>query len=561
MDYILRLIRSFASKLKTVSMNPIRNFFMKLQMVFNPNVIANKILKPATKKIKEIFHIAPKSEEDYYSVGRFLIARKLIVALIVGACIAVFAYFNFIAEPVDTVVTTTTGIVTDVYYDYDDMDLADYTGKANIRAPNGSIVYTGDIVNGVCEGAGILYKQSGVLVYEGDFVNNAYEGNGTLYAEDGSVRYRGGFADNTFEGEGVLYASSGQIEYSGGFSGGFYEGTGTLYDQSGNLIYDGGFQNGLYHGSGILYYEDGTKQYEGEFVMGRPQGEGILYRTTGRAYYQGVVSNGHIAYESLIGLSMSDIQEMFLEEPDIYYSQNSTCFVYDSAHVALETDCIVRMVSNKILDSPDTASASNEGDGWYLPEGYESVVTLDESAAASSDTSRDSGTESDLEASDQALVDALNALTEQITSTEEDEDMPTDYVTETRKLYYYVNSSEWVSEADLDMGSILVEGVTVYGADLEAPFSEDTEYVAVNGLVELADCVAIGKIRKSIPTVFSNISYEEVSRGQSYTYVKNINTAQAIYEEVIDKTDFSYQMCYQIDDAENLYYYKISQIQ
>lgn len=523
MKYILKLLRAVFSRLKTLTLNPVRNTLRRIQMMFNTNVIANKILKPVTKKFRELFHIKPKSEEDYYSVGKFLIAKQLVVVLIVICCIAVFSYFKFVAKPIEQPVTATTGIISNVYFDYDDMDLMEFSGKANIRAANGSVVYTGDLKNGVCEGTGILYNQSGVLVYKGDFTNNSYNGHGKGYAKDGSLRYEGAFVDNVYEGEGTLYYPSGQIQYTGGFSGGFYSGTGYLYAENGKLIYEGTFHNGLYHGNGVLYHENGIRRYEGEFVMGEPQGTGSLYTNAGRLYYTGIVAKGDIAYESLISLSLQEISEMFFEDPAVYYTLDRTCYVYETAQIAIELDCIVRIVSTGTSEG-NSSGTSNEGDGWYLPEEAGNMVTLD-------------------------------------TSQKGEDGLPTDFNTEKQSIYYYVNNSEWVAEADMDKSSVKAEGVTVFKDEPDQPFPDDKEYIPVNGVTELMDCIAIEKVRKRTPTAFSNIFFEEVSRNYRYTYVKNINYTQAIYEKCIDTENFSYQLCYQIDDAKKLYYYKISRVQ
>ncbi|MGN1180546.1 MAG: MORN repeat-containing protein [Suilimivivens sp.] len=566
MQYISKLIMAVISRLKALTLNPVRNFLRKIQMMFNTNVIANKILKPVTKKFRDLFHIKPKSEDDYYSVGRLLIAKKLVAAVIVVCCIAIISYFALIAEPIEQPVTTTTGVKTNVYYDYDDIALTEYTGKANIRAANDSVVYIGDIKSGVCEGTGILYNQSGVLVYEGDFANNSYNGHGKGYAQDGSLRYEGGYVDNVYEGEGTLYYPSGKIQYTGGFTGGFYSGNGFLYGESGELIYEGTFQNGLYHGNGILYYEDGDRKYEGEFVMGKPQGTGTLFTSAGRPYYTGIVANGDIAYESLVSLSLKQIEEMFYEEPAVYYTLDSTCYVYETAQIALELDCIVRIVTNKILEE-ENPTETNAGDGWYLPEEAGDAVILDNSQSDEPDAStesKDSTSKTDENQENAALIASLNTLVDKINAAQDeavDEDMPTEFITEKQKIYYYVNNSEWVAESDMDEESVKVEGVTVYKEKLTNPFKDDKEFIAANGVTELMDCIAIEKIRKKTPTAFSNITFEEVNRNYRYTYVKNINYAQAIYEELIDTADFSYQLCYQIDDAEVLYYYKISGIQ
>lgn len=537
MQYIFKLIKAVVSRLKTLTMNPIRNLTRKFQMLMNTNVVANKLLKPVTKKFRELFHIKPKSERDYYSVGRLLIAKKLITAVIVGCCIAVFAYFYFVAEPVEKPVTTTMGMVSNVYFDYDDMELSEYSGRANIRAANGRVVYTGDIKNGVCEGKGILYNQSGVVIYEGDFAENKYSGQGKGYSPGGLLQYEGEYANNVYEGEGTAYHPSGQIRYKGGFSGGFYSGMGICYEEDGSLIYQGEFQNGLYHGTGTLFYQDGVRKYEGEFVMGRPQGTGTLYTVSGRPCYTGIVADGTIAHEALLSLSMAEIKEMFHEEPEVYYSQDSTCYVYESAGVVLETDCMVKIVTQEIAGGEETPRS---GDGWYLPEEFAAAPAT---VRAEEDTAREetAGGEAEAEARDQ--------------------DMPQDYVTEKHKVYFYINDEEWVPEEELDPGSIRVKAVAVYGGDLRNPFSGDQERIAVNAMAGLADCIVIEKARRYAPSLFGNITFESIRQNYRYTYIKNMNHAQALYAELVDKENFSYQLCYEADDAQNLCYYKVSAVQ
>ena len=84
-------------------------------------------------------------------------------------------------------------VMTSVTFDYDDMDLAEYTGVANIRAADGTVVYVGDVVAGVCTGNGTLKDRKGRLVYEGGFENNQYNGQGIQYWPSGNRRYEGEF--------------------------------------------------------------------------------------------------------------------------------------------------------------------------------------------------------------------------------------------------------------------------------------------------------------------------------------------------------------------------------
>lgn len=561
MQYIIKVLTAVLSRLKALTLNPVRNFLRKLQMMVNVNVIANKIVAPVIKKFRELFHFKPKSEEDYYSVGKLLVSRKLVTALIVGACILVYFYFTMIAEPVEKPVTTTTGIVTDVYFDYDDMELAEYSGKANIRAANGAVVYTGDIEKGQCSGNGILYNQSGVLVYEGGFAENKYSGIGTMYYPDGSKKYEGSFVNNQFEGEGVLYYDSGSIRYKGKFEGGFYNGSGVAYSEDEKLIYEGSYLNGQYHENGVLYHENGMKKYEGEFFMGMPQGEGTLYTQAGRPYYTGIVADGDVAYEALLTLSLEEVTEMFADAPEVFYTYDGgSCFVYETADLLLKTDCIVRIVSKDI----DNNDESDEGNGWYLPEGVGDGLKLDTSEEPVTDQSAEQeNTETELTAAEKLLLAALNVELE-------DEDKPQDYVRTENKIYYLINDSEWVSEEDLALKSITVDGVTVFKDDLKSPFSKDVEFIPTNGATNLEDCIAISYIRQRTPTAFGNITFEELNKGHRYaqqdqtqtsyrySYIKNINFAEAVYKEVIDTELFSYELCFQADDADKLLYYNIT---
>ena len=185
-------------------MNPFQRVVRRVQQLFNANIITSKLVTPINAKVRKVLNGEAKSPEDYFTIGRFWISKMLVYFLILAGCAAVFIYFNWIAAPMSDT-TASENVTTTVYYDYDDVKLGEYTGKANIRAANGSVVYTGDIAAGVCKGNGKLWNQDGTLVYEGGFENNGFSGTGTLYGVNGAVRYTGEFKDNQFSGSGVLY--------------------------------------------------------------------------------------------------------------------------------------------------------------------------------------------------------------------------------------------------------------------------------------------------------------------------------------------------------------------
>lgn len=191
-SFAFNLVGSAFSRMRTAVTSPFRRIMRRVGQFFNVNMITAKLMAPITKKVRKIMSAEAKSPEDYYTVGRFWISKTLVFIVILCACAAVFLYFGWLAPAVEDT-TTTENLITSVYYDYDDMDLGEYSGKANIRAANGEVVYTGDISAGVCTGNGTLWNQDGVLIYEGAFANNKFEGNGTLYYSSGSVQYTGEF--------------------------------------------------------------------------------------------------------------------------------------------------------------------------------------------------------------------------------------------------------------------------------------------------------------------------------------------------------------------------------
>ena len=44
--------------------------------------------------------------------------------------------------------------------------------------------YSGDIVNGLYEGKGVLYNNNGTIKYKGNFKKGKYDGFGRLYEEE-----------------------------------------------------------------------------------------------------------------------------------------------------------------------------------------------------------------------------------------------------------------------------------------------------------------------------------------------------------------------------------------
>ena len=128
------------------------------------------------------------------------------------------------------------------------MELAAYSGAANIRAADGTVVYAGDVEAGVCTGTGTLRDRMGRLVYEGGFENNQYSGQGVQYWPSGNRRYEGELCrDNQLQRRGrAVRARTGEtVLYAGGFRNGLRERHGQgLQRGRGSLVYEGAVRRG-----------------------------------------------------------------------------------------------------------------------------------------------------------------------------------------------------------------------------------------------------------------------------------------------------------------------------
>lgn len=534
-SYAFNLLSKAFTRLRTAVMNPFRRVVRRVQQLFNVNLISAKLVTPINTKVRKILSGEAKSPEDYFTVGRFWISKMLVYLLILAACAAVFIYFNWFAAPVmDT--TTAENRITSVYYDYDDMDLGEYTGKANIRAANGEVVYTGDIVAGVCTGTGTLWNQDGLLIYSGAFENNNFEGSGTLYYPTGKAQYIGEFKENNYSGRGVQYYPDGAVAYEGEFENGSYNGEGVLYNEKGVMIYEGEFQSGAYHGAGTSYYSSGIKKYEGEFYMGRAQGAGKLYSSAGKLLFEGSFARDDIHYEALLGCTMEDAMNMFHETPIVYFNDGETSLLFERAQVILKVDCLVELK----LDAQSTSA----GNGWYLPDEEGETLTETEESRLQEDDAEDEADKEGLTSKEKEEEEEAEAL----------KSLPVNNI---YHIYYYLATDEWQTEETLDMSAVNITGVSTYRSKLDVGFLEGESMTPENGAAALQECVAIEKIRLTRPTAFSNINYELTTMNRTHIAVSGINLAEAIYEEVYEVDGVRYRLCYQMDDPDEVMFVSV----
>ncbi len=199
------------------------------------------LLTRATELIKTFFtktlNVKPRHKDDYYSIGRWLVSRKLAfaVVLIIGVLSVAFLINSWSGLFPGR---NTDGIKT---YKYNSILLKFAKGPVRIKGKSGYLAYEGEVSKGSCNGPGTLMNPAGIVVYQGNFAKSMYENTGTQYYPDGTLFYQGTFHENLHSGTGKLYRQNGSLEYEGEFALDMKEGQGTLFDMGHNAVFTGQF--------------------------------------------------------------------------------------------------------------------------------------------------------------------------------------------------------------------------------------------------------------------------------------------------------------------------------
>ena len=302
---LMQTLKYSAQRLSRILTVPVTNSYRRVRRVLNPNGFTTRVMADVRKGGKELVSGKPTSLKDYFAVGNYYLAKKVVYIAAIVILVLPILYLKFLHPVIRTHFLTTDVVVNSA-------EMACYTGKVRLRAAQGgAILYRGPLSEGRITGQGALYAYGGTLVYQGDFLQEQYEGQGKTFWPNGQVQYDGGFSKNLYEGQGTLYDENGQILYQGPFSAGTFSGKGVSY-QDGALLYRGDFAGGAMEGAGRLYAGrqvtyDGTFAagafhgagrefdpvthallYDGEYVEGRYSGQGKSFdAATGNLVYEG----------------------------------------------------------------------------------------------------------------------------------------------------------------------------------------------------------------------------------------------------------------------------------
>lgn len=198
---------------------------------------------------------------------------------------------------------------------------------------NGELIFSGEFSEGLRSGTGKEYE-NGKLIYSGDWAEGKRTGNGDIY-EDGQLIYSGELADGVYNGEGTLYYPNGDLCYKGAFEKGDFSGEGDYITADGIEI-AGTFNGKTAEGTAVCYI-DKKKFYDGEIKGLVPSGEGTSYTMTGKEAYIGTFYGGNPDLSALIGLNVSEINDLFGSE--LKSTLDSDAFVLSDPNTGIILYC------------------------------------------------------------------------------------------------------------------------------------------------------------------------------------------------------------------------------
>ena len=282
-DLLSILIQTIKSKMTGI--------VTKFKLWTNWNFVKNKIIVKIRDFFSNLLGVKPRNKDDYFTVGRWMISKRLIYALVI--IVGVISIWYISTETRLFRRFSEDGVRT---YKYDSLRLRTAKGHVKITGKSGYLAYDGTVENGYVVGQGTLYNKAGNVVYTGSFDRNMYEGTGTANYDSGNIKYYGTFHENLYEGDGTLYR------------------------------------------------EDGTRIYSGAFNKGLRNGEGVLYDSGENEIFAGMFASGDIVYSELLGKTVSEVNDHYKGHKDLFTTDSESVAVMDSIgalyHASFDEDAL-----------------------------------------------------------------------------------------------------------------------------------------------------------------------------------------------------------------------------
>jgi hypothetical protein len=297
----------------------------KLKLWTSWSFIRTKVLTKLRQLFTRLFDIRPRNKDDYYSIGNWMVSKRLAFAITIVIGLVSVYYVFFLNTPA-FLKARENGVKT--YY-YDEIPLRFTDGRVRILAESGYLAYEGDVSKGSATGQGKLFREDGSVIYEGDFVLNKYQGQGKLFYPSGQLKYQGAFAENLYSGNGTTYRENGNKEYVGEFLNGMKEGKGVYYSSAGNKVYEGNFTKdalmytdflgkttveagALYTGRREIYLDDEHFMVSMSDIDSAFYGRGDSENLDGTIAIEGVYGlSAGFSYQGVTYTSIQELEQIF----------------------------------------------------------------------------------------------------------------------------------------------------------------------------------------------------------------------------------------------------------
>ena len=141
------------------------------------------------------------------------------------------------------------------------------------------------------DGVWIFYLENGKIENEYNFVNGALNGPSKSYFENGSIKEDGSYLDGKLNGNYKRYFENGTIEKDLFYKDGILDGSQKEYFKNGNLKENVTYTNGQ-ASHFIFYYENGSIWREVDYKFNKKNGVEIIYNPEGLKLSEQYHKNG-----------------------------------------------------------------------------------------------------------------------------------------------------------------------------------------------------------------------------------------------------------------------------
>ena len=219
--------------------------------------------------------------------------------------------FRTSRNPVNTIIYITKSLVNLLNINETDMTVnsRQINPKYQFEYPDGTPVFSGEIINGVPHGPGkIIFPNKTVLegifdngelherarmtlpdktIIYGFYSNGSMNGKCEIIYTNGNI-YKGDIFDNHINGVGIMKYTNGDI-YEGNWLNDKRSGQGTMKYANGD-VYEGTWLNNIPRGYGTMKYANGNV-YEGKWLDYDRSGKGIMKYANGKVYEGNWIDN------------------------------------------------------------------------------------------------------------------------------------------------------------------------------------------------------------------------------------------------------------------------------